>query len=363
MGRPPKHLSVVKPLQERIDGATAKIRSGVAFRECDLIREFDLSRGIIVALIKDFAPPGRPIKLRQPRKATAIAQALLPFHEPLLPLPLSAAPAASAGDPKPIVGRTYSQIFWGIVAAWIGLVLGASGIIVNCQYWYAVGGNNLTVSLIFCAMGGAADVITIAIPSWATELWKRGNWMLSIIVAIFFIPIALISVIASAGFSGTHIGDTTQVRSDTMTSKKDLIALLEQKKAERASIKITDLPEVIEIQIQDERGRIPRDNLRWSKDCTDTTYSSLACSMLKQLRSDKLKAQRRIDLDAEIKQMTAKYGEMPSISSKDPAAEHASQMTFGYVSPEAFENYLINALAAAPIFAGLFFMVVTALWR
>jgi hypothetical protein len=263
---------------------------------------------------------------------------------------------------KPL-GRTFSQIIWGVVAVWIGIVLGASGIIVNCQYWYAVGGNNLIVSLIFCCIGGTIDSITIAIPSLAAELRKKRNYGWAFLVAIAFFPAASVSIIASAGFSGTHIGDTTTKRGDEKTSKEDLGVLLNQKKAERASIKATDLPEVIEIQIQDERGRIPRDNLRWSKDCTDTTYSSMACSMLKQLRSDKLKAQRRIDLDAEIKQMTARYEAMPSISSKDPAAEHVSQMTFGLVRPEAVESYLINAMAAAPILAGLFFAIATALLR
>jgi hypothetical protein len=361
VGRPPAKLTVVKPLQERIDDCMTEIRNGVASRPIDLQNKYELPRGIVRGLIDEYAPPGSRIKLRRPRKAPATVQASLPFPEPLSPLSGNPAPVA----PTKILNRTYSQIFWGVVAAWIGIVLGASGIIVNCQYWYVAGGSNLTVSLIFCAMGGTADVITIAIPSWAAELRKRKNYWLCGIVFIVFVLAAPVSIIASAGFSGTHIGDTTKARGDAGTSKERFGKELDQKVAEHDAIlkEVTDLPDVIEIQIQNERGRIPRDNLRWSRDCTDTTYSDTACRFLKQLRVNKAKAERRLVLESEIKKDTPIYEAMPSISSKDPAAEHASQMTFGFVRPEAVESYLINALAVAPILAGLFFAIATALFR
>jgi hypothetical protein len=354
MGRPSK-LTVVKPTLS-LDDVITKIRSGVAFRPIDLERDSGLSRATVRSLIDTYAPPDR-IKLRKTRKVPAV-QASLPFHEPLLPLP-------PADPPKPIdlpIGRTYSQIFWGVIAVWIGIVLAASGFIVNCQYWYAAGGNNLTISLIFCAMGLTADVITIAFPSWAAELRKGKNYWLCGIVFVIFVFAAPVSIIASAGFSGTHIGDTTKARGDAGASKQRLGKELDQKVVEHDAIlkEVMDLPDVIEIQIQNERGRIPRDNLRWSRDCTDTTYSDSACRFLKQLRTNKAKAERRLVLEADIKRDTLIYEAMPSISNSDPAAEHVSQMTFGFIRPETVENYLINALAVAPILAGLFFLVATA---
>lgn len=320
----------------------------------DLERRSGIDRKILEGLQEEIDPK-RQRRLRMPSRKNLN----------LIPLPPDAASAAAADHPEPTARRTYSQILWGVVAAWIGLVLGASGIIVNCQYWYAAGGTNLTASLIFCAMGGTADVITIAIPSWAAELRKGKNYGLYGIVFFVFVLAAPVSIIASAGFSGTRIGDATKARGDAGASKERLGKELNQKAAEHDAIlkEVADLPDVIEIQIQNERGRIPRDNLRWSRDCTDTTYSDSACRFLKQLRVNKVKAERRLALETEIKKDTPIYEAMPSISSKDPAAEHASQMTFGYISPEAFENYLINALAVAPILAGLFFAVATALLR
>jgi hypothetical protein len=329
----------------------------------DLERRSGIDRKILEGLQEEIDPK-RQKRLRMPsrKKLNLLPADASPELDLVPPSPV----IKTEPEPKPKpVGRTYSQIIWGVVAVWIGIVLGASGIIVNCQYWYAVGGSNHLVSMIFCCMGGTVDSITIAIPSWAAELWKRRNYGLSVIVAIFFLPVASVSIIASAGFSGTHIGDITQIRGDAKISKETLGKELDLKTAERNAIikEVTDLPDVIEIQIQNERGRIPRDNLRWSKDCTDTTFSDPACRFLKQLRANKAKAERRFKLEAEIREQTTIYNAMPSISSKDPAAEHVSQMTFGLVRPEMVESYLINAMAAAPILAGLFFAIATALFR
>jgi len=255
--------------------------------------------------------------------------------------------------------------FWGYVATLIGAGLAIAGIGLNMQYWWTVGGNNIVVALTFCMMGGLLDSATVAIPSWATGLWRNGNWFWSPIVALCFIPVAFISLIASAGFSGTYIGDTVQGRGDKMTSKAKLGAVIAQKEAERKAVAGTDTPEDLETHIQDERPRIPPSIRLSSKDCTDRSLpaTASACFVIKELRNQKDKAEKRIKLDAELGSLRDKYEAMPSIASKDAASERTSQMTGGYIKPEMVLSYLIGAMSWAPILSGLLFPIGTALRR
>lgn len=263
----------------------------------------------------------------------------------------------------PKTGTEKQWSLWAPVSSLIGAVLLVIGLVLNCQYWFTIGGDSVLVSVIFCVMGGTIDVITASVPSMATEMWKRKNRIFAILASAVWFPVALVSLVASAGFAGMHMGDTIQARGDIMSEKERLSLTIKQKEKARSAVDGTGLPDVIEVQIQAERGRIPSSNLTKSNDCTNTTVSGPVCERLQKLRIDKINAQKRIDLDTELELLNSRYSAMPSIASKDPASERSSRMTGGYIKPEEVSGYVMNVVAALPALAGLFFAFAIALRR
>jgi len=348
-------LRLVPPTDAE-EQAVILLRNGYISLE-DIGRQTGIGRQRLRSL-QGIHDPKRRNKIRTGEKRA-------PAVIPRVLVPVSAPSSTFVQPACPDIVRPMGQTFWGIVATLIGAGLAIAGIGLNMQYWWTVGGNNIVVAMTFCMMGGLLDSATVAIPSWATGLWRNGNWFWSPVVALCFIPVAFISLIASAGFSGTYIGDTVQGRGDKMTSKTKLGAVIAQKEAERKAVAGTDTPEDLETHIQDERPRIPPSIRLSSKDCTDRSLpaTASACFVIKELRNQKDKAEKRIKLDAELGSLWEKYEAMPSIASKDAASERTSQMTGGYIKPEMVLSYLIWAMSWAPILSGLLFPIGTALRR
>jgi len=69
----------------------------------------------------------------------------------------------------PKTGTEKQWSLWAPVSSLIGAVLLVIGLVLNCQYWFTIGGDSVLVSVIFCVMGGTIDVITDALSSSAAS--------------------------------------------------------------------------------------------------------------------------------------------------------------------------------------------------
>jgi hypothetical protein len=317
----------------------AKARNGA--RPVDLEREFGKSRQQIRRILKNAKIKRPVIKDDRPRD-----------RPPAPPKQETPKPA-----PKPIVQPTSA---WGYLSNLIGAILLGIGLWLNCQYWYAMGGNLPA----FGVIGFLIDSITAAGPTLASELWRRNRGFIgAALVALALIvwaPIMAVSLVASAGYTNKHIGDTVAERRGAMRDAKALEAVIARKEAERKAVDGTDLPDVLEVEIQKERATIRqyfRSNWQSSNECRDTTWSGPVCKRLQDLWTAKKNAEARIRLDEELKPLYAQRSAAPTIESADPASERASKMIGGSLKPEAILDYVLNVVAALPALSGLFFLI------
>src|SRR5882762_4121894 len=256
---------------------------GLGVRQCDLVRNYGVDRSVVKRLEKLHRCKGA-IKVPDDRKN-------LPPPLPIAVEKPTAAPTVKPKSAPAMHGRSYMQIFGGLVALLMGSAFGVVSAIVNFTFYYHFGRRPLDC-LMLGVVGVLIDTGTGFLPmyaSWMKEQHRRG---LFVFCWVAWCVCVLMSVGAQFDFSAGNIGDTILGQKKEIASvaqfTKDLQALI----TERDAIP-TDLPAVVERKIQDERTRIPPIHLKSSNECTNTTsYSAAPCFVMKRLIEDKALAER-----------------------------------------------------------------------
>lgn len=309
----------------------SKIKLGTS-RECEIIKEFNITRGVAKRYIAMYAPKDR-IKL--------------PSRKGLNPVPIAATalkpPAADAAKPKDAPASLWGrimQIFGGLVALVIALAFGSAGGFFNYQYCSSLGRDPFIAFLLGC-LGVSIDAGSTFLPTFASTLAEKGRHWQAGWAGVLWIPCIFMTVIMELGFASSSIGDSLQARGDVTKLRTSIEEQLEQIKEDRKKI---DDPLILEKKIAAARDGIAYSRLASSKDCTDVTISFTVCDPLIQLRKAKEIAEAHI-ANANKKQetLTVQKLALPPVSSKSPLADIVQKITG--VSPEQTEFWQSIMLA------------------
>jgi hypothetical protein len=166
----------------------------------------------------------RPRKRRKP-EATASADAD-PSSETLIPPEFLLADSAIAeppvtqpqtvtlplAEPATPSRRQVAPILLSTAA----LALAAVGITINGWFARSLGSSDMA-GWLFLAIGVAADLVALVMPSCAARLWQAGQRATSLVGWAVWLMTFVFAVIAGIGFASTNISDVTLARASRVT--------------------------------------------------------------------------------------------------------------------------------------------------
>lgn len=135
-------------------------------------------------------------------------------EEPLTAL----APAATIrqdepATPAPALARRHLAPLLLSVAAF---ALGAVGITINGWFARSLGSSDIA-GWLFLAVGVAADLVALVMPSCASNLWQAGHRATALVSWAVWLMTFVFAVTASIGFASTNISDVTLARASRVT--------------------------------------------------------------------------------------------------------------------------------------------------
>jgi hypothetical protein len=96
------------------------------------------------------------------------------------------------------------------------LALGAAGITMNGWFARSLGSSDVA-SWLFLAIGAAADLVALAMPSCAAGLWRGGHRATSLVGWAVWLMTFVFAVTSGIGFASTNIADMTLARASRVT--------------------------------------------------------------------------------------------------------------------------------------------------
>jgi hypothetical protein len=166
----------------------------------------------------------RPRKRRKP-EATASADAD-PSSETLIPPEFLLADSAIAEPPVtqpqtvtlPLTepGAPSRRQVAPILLSTAALALAAVGITINGWFARSLGSSDMA-GWLFLAIGVAADLVALVMPSCAARLWQAGQRATSLVGWAVWLMTFVFAVIAGIGFASTNISDVTLARASRVT--------------------------------------------------------------------------------------------------------------------------------------------------
>ncbi len=261
-----------------------------------------------------------------------------------LPAPMTAAPAAGrlaakqrqdrataidavavTASPSPSrrsAGRTMLALVLGLSAVGLTVV----GLTINTRF-AASFGQTAEAAFLLAAIGLVIDLLAIALPSAAAQLWRDRNMVSSSAAwAIWMVALGM-TLLAAIGFAATNIGDGVAGRSRLVAEASALTADMTRLRAERAGIAEGRSVATIEAEIQRAQPAAAA-VWNWTAGCTNVTLatSGAACADVLRLRQALGVAQRRDALDAELRAAEARLAPLPAIVIEDPQATMAADI-------------------------------------
>ena len=170
---------------------------------------------------------------KQEAKATSATGVEPPPSESLIPPEFlsaegtiaepSAAPHPS-DTAKPTVKRAAPDApvipLWRYIAPALltiaAIALACVGITINGWYARSLGSSNVA-GWLFLAVGAAADVVALVMPSCAANLWRARERVTSVVGWSVWVMTFVFAVTAGIGFASTNISDVTQARASRVT--------------------------------------------------------------------------------------------------------------------------------------------------
>jgi hypothetical protein len=96
------------------------------------------------------------------------------------------------------------------------LALGGAGITMNGWFARSLGSSDVA-SWLFLAIGAAADLVALAMPSCAAGLWRGGHRATSLVGWAVWLMTFVFAVTSGIGFASTNIADMTLARASRVT--------------------------------------------------------------------------------------------------------------------------------------------------
>jgi len=286
-------------------------------------------------------------RLHQPDRAPAVEYALI-------------APPRRVG-----AGRIVPAATLGLAALGLAVI----GLTVNTRF-AASFGQTAEAALLLASLGLAIDLLAIALPSAAAQLWRDRHWVAGIAAWSIWLIALMMTLLAAMGFAATNIGDGVAGRSKVASEATGLAADVVRLRTERAAI--TELRSVATIEAEIQRAQ-PSAAAVWRQTagCSDITLaaSGAACAEILKLRQALGAAQRRDTTDTGLRNAEARLAALPAITTGDPQATMAADIlawvSAGRVSltPHDIHRLRITGLTIIPALAGIIFMFAVMLLR
>jgi hypothetical protein len=278
---------------------------------------------------------------------------------------------AFAAEVKPVRRSRRSPIAMaaGAVLIVTALAMAAVGLVMNARF-AASFGQSAEAAALLAMIGLAIDVLAVALPSVAAQLWHGRNRAAAGVAASIWLIALTMSLLAATGFASTNIGDAVAGRAKVAGESAALIERIERLQKERAGIAESRPVAAIEVQLQEAQ---PGAQAVWrsTDGCRDVTRarSGRACAQVLALREAHATAGRRDAIEAELRDAQAQLAALPAILTADPQARTAAEivgwLTGGLVVPTPKDIGWVRTigLAVMPSLAGLVLLLALSLAR
>jgi hypothetical protein len=123
--------------------------------------------------------------------------------------------AEPAVTPRPTVAPS-RHYFAHVLLTTAALTLGAAGVAINGWFARSLGSSD-AAGWLFLAVGVAADLVALVLPSCAAGLWQPRKHVTALVGWAVWLLTFVFAVTASIGFASTNISDVTLVRASRVT--------------------------------------------------------------------------------------------------------------------------------------------------
>jgi len=123
-----------------------------------------------------------------------------------------APPAVTTRQTVTLAQRNFAPVLLMTAA----LTLGAAGITINGWFARSLGASD-AAGWLFLAVGVAADVVALVMPSCAAGLWQAGQRAIALVGWALWLVTFVFVVTAGIGFAATNISDVTLARASRVT--------------------------------------------------------------------------------------------------------------------------------------------------
>jgi len=135
---------------------------------------------------------------------------------PLLPTEPSVAQALAGASQVAEPVTPYRRQVVPILLLVAALALGGAGITMNGWFARSLGSSDVA-SWLFLAIGAAADLVALAMPSCAAGLWRSGHRATAFVGWAVWLMTFVFAVTSGIGFASTNIADATLARASRVT--------------------------------------------------------------------------------------------------------------------------------------------------
>ena len=170
-----------------------------------------------VARAKVYRPRKKRAKAASAEPEDLSSESLIPPEflptEEAIPEPPVTPPSAITSHPDKTHSREYLAPVLLSIAA---LALAAVGITINGWFARSLGSSDVA-GWLFLAVGVAADLVALVMPSCAAGLWRTGQRATALVGWVIWLMTFVFAVTAGIGFASTNISDVAITRASRIT--------------------------------------------------------------------------------------------------------------------------------------------------
>ena len=284
-----------------------------------------------------------------------------PVPAPIEPAYGVRAPAAAA------VASIAGRLFWTVTVGAVAAAIAWYGVRLNAWYGGTLGTTSEAQEL-FAGGSVCVDLLAILLPDRVVAFWVERRFGLAVVALLMWFVTVAIAVLASAGFAGVNIADTSAARAKIAAESAGLSGRIDRLRTERAAITEARSSGSIEAALRDLQIKF---SVAWraTENCTNGDPHALVCAAARKLQGALEAARHRDELEQSLTRTEARLAALPPIGAVDPQADATARLlrwlSHGAlsVSPDDVGNARLLAMVVWPQLAGIAFMLAMAPWR
>jgi len=283
-------------------------------------------------------------------------------------VPAPVEPAYGARAPAgAAVASIAGRLFWTVTVGAVAAAIAWYGVRLNAWYGGTLGTTSEAQEL-FAGGSVCVDLLAILLPDRMVAFWVERRFGLALVALLMWFVTVAIAVLASAGFAGVNIADTSAARAKIAAESAGLSGRIDRLRTERAAITEARSPGSIEAGLRDLKIKF---SVAWraTENCTNGDPHALVCQAARKLQGALEAARHRDELEQSLTRTEARLAALPPIGAVDPQADATARLlrwlSHGAlsVSPDDVGNARLLAMVVWPQLAGIAFMLAMAPWR